>query len=514
MSPHFFSQLAKLRQANDGASPLLRFQSARQLWKSAPRSIRRTALRGLYTRIDPSKLPPPGSRPPRTHFCKTDRDIRVASNEIRRLISSDLLFPNPDPNCLIHPYFIVWKRGKSRLVIDFFLLNEAILMDPSVSYEDLTRVPHVVKRRYWMASVDLKSAFHHVPLSPMFQTLCSILFEGVVYSFRVLTFGVNIAPRTWCALLGYVLNLLRAPRHALRLIFYMDDILIVHRRRRTLYRHLLLLLTTLDQYGFVINWEKSILTPTRSLRHLGLIINSDTCSFQAPPDKIKDICLFIRHLTRKTHCRISSAQSLLGKLTAISLAFLPARRYSWRLSQEITHALPFPSCPRRILRRHRLSLSPLARQDLLWLAVNLPRSPSRSYLSPAPTHLLFSDASLTGWGAWCPQTGQAVYGFWPPAIRLNPPHIQILEMWALIYAIQHLRLPLLARLHVHVDNLAVLSYVKKWGGSQCLPLRDLTFRLWDLLAYRELSICQVSYIPSHLNVIPDTLSRLTPLPSL
>ncbi|MEZ0208698.1 MAG: reverse transcriptase domain-containing protein [Candidatus Paceibacterota bacterium] len=509
-SPDFWKAITALRQANEGQSPLNRISAFKEAWKSAPNSLRRTLFRGLYTRINPSKLPPPNTHPSKTHYCRSRKDLSWAASEIKRYISEDLLFPNSDPRCLIHPWFVVYKRGKPRLVIDFLLLNNAILESPSVHYEDLRRVPSLVRRRVWMVSVDIKSAFHHVPLSPLFQTLCSIEFEGQVYSFRVLTFGINIAPRFWCLLLGHILEKLRSPPHSLKLIFYMDDILLVSRRRHTCYSHLHLLLSTLHSHGLVISWEKSVLTPTRSIRHLGFIINSETLSFTIPPDKLADIRSFLSTAASKPSLRFRSAQSLLGKLLSIHLAFAPAKRFSWRLCSEIYAQLPPLHALRRVRNTFRLILSPSAREDLRWIHSNIARSPSRSFSITTPTHYVYTDASLTGWGCFSPSTHQLAYGHWSRAVRQNPPHIQLLEMEAVAHAISSLSLPPHSRIHLYTDNQAVLAYLKKWGGTRSPALRDLTFKVWDIAIARRFTIDQVSYIPSASNSVADQLSRIPP----
>lgn len=499
----YYKALTALKAANLDQSPVNRLAKFASAWASSPRKVRRTALRGLYIRIDPRKLPSPSTSTPKAHYCKSARDLKWAQSEIQSYLSKGILFPSSHPNPLIHPYFVIRKRGKARLVIDFRSLNAAILESPTVAYQDLRLLPTVMTRKCWMMSVDIKSAFHHIPLSPVMQPLCSIIHNGVILSFRVLTFGVNIAPKVWCSLLSNVLDKLKQSYPKIRVLFYMDDILLVCPKRKLLYSHSIALLSILHQHGFLISWEKSVVLPCRSIRHLGFIINSETLTLSLPPDKLKDITSFLLTAATKPTLRFKSALSLLGKLISIRLAFLPAQCYSWRLCTEIYASLP-PKASRLSRRSFRLCLSSEARADLLWIHHNLPHYPSRPILHPTPTHQVFTDSCLTGWGAWCPVTSQALFAKWPPHTQ----HIQLLEMNAVLLALSHLDLPPHARLHLYSDNQAVVAYLRKWGGTRSPELRDLTHRVWQVLASRNLSLVKVSYIPTDQNKVADLLSRL------
>ena len=179
-------------------------------------------LHAPFIRVDISKID--FSTPRRSHFITNQRDLAWARIEIQKYLAQGVLSPSSFPNPLIHPWFVVKKRGRRRLVVDFDRLNAAILSPTSASYEDLSTVPPLVcRRRRWLTSLDLKSAFHHVPLAPATQALACIAFQGSILSFRVMTFGLSVAPRIWCAILAAALAPLRA---VVNLSFYMDDILI------------------------------------------------------------------------------------------------------------------------------------------------------------------------------------------------------------------------------------------------------------------------------------------------
>lgn len=413
----------------------------------------------------------------------------------------------PCPTSLLsHPWFVVRRRGKRRLVVDFDRLNRAMRESSAVQYEDLRQVPRLVRRRPWLSSLDLKSAFHHIPLSNSLRQLCGIHFRGRCFTFTVMSFGLSMAPKVWCSILRAALDHLRHhPTQPLFLLFYMDDILLASPTQATARADTLRLTSHLLDLGFVINFDKSVLQPTRCLRHLGFLIDTRSNTFRIPADKASDLVSFCRTVSLRPSIRVATARSLLGKLLALRLAFSPVRRFSWSLIEELSQAIP-PDRRRRAQQRSlRITLSSLARSDLAWIAANLLYFPP-AHFNQRPTCHLFTDASLTGWGAWAPSLSLGVHGRW---LHTSPlPHIQVLELAAVIHAISALPLPPHSRIHLHTDNQASLSYIAKWGGSASPELQSLAHRLWDLLLVRQLSIHTVSYIPSLLNHQADLLSRL------
>ncbi|XP_053089198.1 uncharacterized protein LOC117597041 [Pangasianodon hypophthalmus] len=115
---------------------------------------------------------------------------------------------------------------------------------------------------------------------------------------------------------------------------------------------------------------------------------------------------------------------------------------------------------------------------------------------------LAKDASLTGWGA--------VMSLWSG--RYLTWHINCLEMLAVFLALKHF-LPDLGDRHVLVrtDNTAVVSYINHQGGLRSRPLYRLAHQILEWSQGKLLSLRAV-YIPGHLNMGADALSRQGPKP--
>lgn len=100
--------------------------------------------------------------------------------------------------------------------------------------------------------------------------------------------------------------------------------------------------------------------------------------------------------------------------------------------------------------------------DLNWWLNKIPsvKNPVRLYNFKAE---IFSDASLTGWGAHCNQV--SVHGFWSVQERKSP--INHLELIAAFLAIKcFAREYKDCEILVRIDNTTAIAYINRMGGVQ------------------------------------------------
>ena len=81
----------------------------------------------------------------------------------------------------------------------------------------------------------------------------------------------------------------------MRLIIYLDDILIMNVDEHSTKSDVQLVIDLLHRFGFHINWEKSVRNPSQVMEYLGLRINSISLSFALPikfdkAEKVKVMC--------------------------------------------------------------------------------------------------------------------------------------------------------------------------------------------------------------------------------
>ena len=53
------------------------------------------------------------------------------------------------------------------------------------------------------------------------------------------------------------------------------------------------------ELGFVINWDKSVLTPSKQITYLGFVIDSDSMNVTLPEDKAQNVVALCRDLADK-----------------------------------------------------------------------------------------------------------------------------------------------------------------------------------------------------------------------
>ena len=122
---------------------------------------------------------------------------------------------------------------------------------------------------------------------------------------------------------------------------------------------------------------------------------------------------------------------------------------------------------------------------------------------PPPEMLLFTDASLEGWGAHLQELTAS--GRWSQAER--DLHINLLEMKAVLMALHAFQDRLMNHsVGLMSDNTTVVAYVNKQGGTVSSSLFLLTRQvlLWTESHSVTLS---ARYIPGERNVVADQLSR-------
>ena len=74
-------------------------------------------------------------------------------------------------------------------------------------------------------------------------------------------------------------------RWGIRLVIYLDDILILSESKEGLLADIDTVIDLLQSLGFLINGEKSIIVPTQKIECLGLIVDSTDPSFSLPDCK-------------------------------------------------------------------------------------------------------------------------------------------------------------------------------------------------------------------------------------
>ncbi len=120
----------------------------------------------------------------------------------------------------------------------------------------------------WFMSLDLKDAYFHIQVAPHHRRFLRFVFEGVAYQYKVLPFGLSLAPRTFTRCMDAALSPLR--QMGIRILNYLDDWLILAQSQAFLTSHKTLLLSHLVCLWLRVNLAKSRLSPSQRVSFLVL----------------------------------------------------------------------------------------------------------------------------------------------------------------------------------------------------------------------------------------------------
>jgi len=355
----------------------------------------------------------------------------------------------------ISTVFLVKKKdGGNRPVINLKQLNSFVVYQ-HFKMEGLHLLKHLVQKEDWMIKIDLKDAYFTVPIDPEHQPLLRFIYGGTRYQFTCLPFGLGPAPLLFTKLLKPVVALLR--RLGLRMIIYLDDIIIFNQTLEGILRDRDSTLWLLQNLGFIINWKKSVLHPAQCMEYLGFLINSLEMKLYLPQEKMTQLIQICRDLIQEKKASVRTLSQIIGKLTSSIQAVFPAPLHYRHLQRLQVRGLLMGKGYETVV-----PLSEDCRDDLQWWIDQMSNWNGRSIITPAPDLTITTDASLKGWGAVC--QGRHTRGLWTQE-ESSSLHINALELKAALFAVRAFT-PNRRQLHVHLrmDNRTAVAYLLRMGG--------------------------------------------------
>ena len=133
--------------------------------------------------------------------------------------------------------------------------------------QQLKTVLNLVKKDDWAISIDLKDAYFQVFIHPKHRKYLRFCIQGRAFQLRALAFGPKTSPRVLTKIVAVAAAHLRM--QSIRLAVYLDDWLALNAGRRFLLKNMEAILSLLSRLGFLINKEKSNMTPTQDIIYIG-----------------------------------------------------------------------------------------------------------------------------------------------------------------------------------------------------------------------------------------------------
>ncbi|MGL5565083.1 MAG: reverse transcriptase domain-containing protein, partial [Plesiomonas sp.] len=178
------------------------------------------------------------------------------------------------------------KDGGLRPILDLRRLNLALRVS-KFKMLTLKSILNQIRQGDWFVTIDLKDAYFHIQVVKKHTRFLRFAFEGKAFQYRVLPFGLALAPRTFTKCVDTALAPLRL--QGVRILNYLDDWLILAQSRELVLTHLNLTLRHLRDLGFRLNLVKSVLLPSQQTTFLGVMLDSNTMRARLSPASIQAI---------------------------------------------------------------------------------------------------------------------------------------------------------------------------------------------------------------------------------
>ena len=432
------------------------------------------------------------SRPPLSHVpiplpSYSPNSIRglALSDAVSALVEKEAIEIAPPSPGFYSRFFVTPKvTGGWRPVINLSRLNGWVEL--SIFHMEIAQsVLQSLRPGDWMVSLDLQVPVH--PASRRYPRFC---VGDTVYQFRALCFGLSSAPQVFTRVMALVSSIIH--RHGFHCLRYLDDWLVLGSTFQELVRAMDFLLWLCRLLGIIVNHSKSSLVPTQTLDYLGMTLVTSPSRVFPTLKRIQKLSLLLQAFLSDRLHPVSVWRSLLGMMSAI----VPGSCLRMRSLQLRLNA-PGPL----LVDGDLVSWDDGCLRDLQWwsddshLLVGLPLGEDH------PDLFLFSDASDQGWGTAL--GALHLSGLWSPLCSRFS--INQRELLAILSAIQGF-LPYLwdRSVAVYSDNSTALAYLRKQGGTRLSSLNTVAQEL-----LRESQSVQrlPQFIPGHLNVLADALSR-------
>ena len=283
-------------------------------------------------------------------------------------------------------------------------------------------------------------------------------------------------------------------------VSYIDDSYLQADSYEMCVRNIIDTATLLNDLGFVIHPEKSILIPTQRLVFLGFILDSTCLQISLTPDKALKIKSACQQLLDTIQPSIRQVAKVLGLLTSSFPGVMYGQLHYRYIELDKIQAL-----------RHNrgnfegsMLLSSDAIRDLEWWIQSIETAYNTANHG-VPQLTMTTDAPKKGWG--CMLDGTPTGGCWTSEEAES--HINVLETKAVLFALKSFKNTISGKvIKVLVDNTTAVSCINNMGTCHSMDINRLVITIWEWCISHRVWLL-VSHIPGKDNVTADAESRKT-----
>ena len=239
-------------------------------------------------------------------------DLLHAVQKLRLSRAIEEVMDTTSPGYYSRLFLVPKPDGFFRPIIDLKKLNQFIVV-PLFKTETLFSIIAALQPQEWITKIDLKDAYHHILVHANIRKYFRFVVAGTVYPFRVLPFGLSTAPREFTKTLAPVIQLLRS--QGIQVHAYLDDWIIRATSQEQSLEHTKHIIQLLQSLGWTINWDKSMLQPSRILDFLGLLFNLEQALISPPASFLPTLTEVLSHLSPSTVMSARKVSSIISRMS-------------------------------------------------------------------------------------------------------------------------------------------------------------------------------------------------------
>ena len=424
-------------------------------------------------------------------------DSQAINKEVSKLLKKGVISKcQAEVNDFISPIFTREKRdGTLRMILNLKRLNCHVTYN-HFKMESLENVLSIIRPDVWMASVDLKDAFYSIPLHSEHHKYFKFIWDKQLYQYVAMPNGYSEAMRVFTKILKPPFSHLRA--QGFLSVVFVDDTYLQGDTYAQCLSNVQTTIDTLQNLGFTIHAEKSILEPKQEIEFLGFVINSNNMCVSLSERKTNGLIHKINNFKSLEIQTIRQLASVIGSLLSTFPA-VPNGPLHYRNLERFKIQQLKANKGNFEAKIHSMPIE--CDQELAWWVANI-KSSFRKIEIPDIDHTIFTDASNLGWGAddgTCP-----IGGRWA---KSEIQQINFLELKAIKLALEtYCKSTIYNHIRIMSDNSTAIAYINSKGGTKSPPLDALAADIWEFCNEKGIHI-SAAHIPGAKNTTADHMSR-------
>lgn len=433
----------------------------------------------------------------------TEQQVRALRDILQTYLTLHIVEHTTNIPSVVSPLFLIEKANTTawRLIVDLRALN-FFVKAPRFQMKGIQAIVDMTKDMGWMASLDVSSAFSHVPAAEDLKAFLGFRVDGRFYKFKAMPFGLAASPHAWNILRDGIQRKLDSTRIVSDI--WVDDCIVFGKNKVDAAMARAVAASTFKNLGVSEN-QKGIAIPVQVGEHLGFVWDLKNRTLGVTQKKVDEIRRMANKMVRRKGADAQELMRIAGKIQALAPACLPARLRTRSIYTVLTGKRKGQWVP----------LTPEARTDLtFWSHFARPFWTAPLDMPATKAWLKTDAAKKKGWGGTLSfmYKGKLIKitarGFWKGEFRLMD--IAVLETWSIWFILMSLteeqkdmfRNMTLVILTDSSATVGALLNTTSRSPAMMKALRSILPWLWE----RGIRV-EVYHIRGIFNVEPDQLSR-------